>query len=289
MKTYTMESPDARQKPMDGSHVETADSRWKGLYRVGGAAALIAAGLEIAAALISVISSYTSGPPPGTIIGWFTFLQNNRFLGLVDLGLFDIAAVSLLVPMFLAVYIALRRASASFMAVATALYFVGIAAYLATETAFSMLSLSDQYAAATTDAQRSLFLAAGQAMLADQVGGGSGTGTYMAFFLMGVAGLIIATVMLRSNIFGKVTAAVGILANVIIVAYYIGLAFVSIPPAIGVLLFTAFGLIYLIWFILIGRRLLMLAQGILKEEVKQPAEAEASELVSVNECESHGG
>ncbi len=93
-------------------------TNWKILYRVGGTAALIAA------ALIGVISSYTSGPPPTTVIGWFTLLQNNRFLGLVDLGFFDIAAVALLVPMVLAVYIALRRASASFMAIATTLYFV---------------------------------------------------------------------------------------------------------------------------------------------------------------------
>ena len=234
---------------------------WKSLYRVGGAAALLAAGLEIAAALIGVISSYTWGPAPSTVIGFFTLLQNNRFLGLVDLGLFDIATMALLVPMFLAVYMALRRASASFMAIATTLSLVGIGVYLATETAFSLLSLSSQYAAATTDAQRSLFLAAGQAMLAEQVGGGSGTGTYMAFFLIGVAGLIIATVMQRSNIFGKVTASVGILANGIIVAYYIGIACVSIPLATGILLFSASGLIYLIWIILIGLRLFQLAQG----------------------------
>jgi hypothetical protein len=231
-------------------------TNWKSLYRVGGAAALIAAALEIAAALIGVISSYTSGPPPTTVIGWYTLLQHNRFLGLVDLGFFDIATIALLVPMVLAVYIALRRASASFMAIATTLYFVGIAVYLATETAFSLLSFSDQYATATTGAQRSLIEAAGQAMLADQVG--VGTGTYMAFFLMGVAGLIISTVMLRSAIFSKVTASVGILAYVIILAYYIGLVFVSIPLAIGVLLFSASGLLSLLWFILIGRRLLML-------------------------------
>ena len=172
--------------------------------------------------------------------------------------------------MFLAVYIALRRANASFMAVATALSFVGIGVYFATETAFSLLSLSDQYAAATTDAQRSLFLAAGQAMLCVAALCGSvGAGAYMAFFLMGVAGLIISTVMLRSAIFRKVTAYVGILANVITLAFYIGIAFVSIPLAIVVLLYSASGLVYLIWFILIGRRLLILAQGISKEEANQ--------------------
>ncbi len=264
MKMSTKKSPPASQKPMDGSLSETTALAWKPLYTVGGAAALLAAGLEMAAALIAVISS-TSGPAPSTVIGWFTLLQHNQFLGLVGLGLFDIAAVALLVPMFLAMYIALRRASASFMAIATTLGFVGIAVYLATETAFSMLSLSSQYAAATTDAQRALFLAAGQAMLAEQVG--AGTGTYMAFVLIGVAGLIIATVMLWSNIFGKVTAAVGILANGITLAYYIGLPFVSMRPSL--LIYSASGLVYLIWIILVGLRLFTLAQGGSLEETKR--------------------
>jgi hypothetical protein len=244
-----------------------SDANWKSLYRVGGAAALIAAGLEMAAALIGIISSSSSGPSPSTVTGFFTLLQHHRFLGLVDLGLFDIAALALLVPMFLAVCIALRRASASFMAIAMTLSLIGIAIYLATETAFSMLSLSSQYAAATTDAQRSLFEAAGQAMLAEQVG--AGTGTYMAFVLIGIAGLIIATVMLRSNIFGKVTAAVGILANAITLAYYIGLPFVSMRPSL--LIYSASGLVYLIWIILVGLRLFQLAQGGSLEEAKQPA------------------
>ena len=244
---------------------------WKGLFRVGGAAALLAAGLESTAALIGIISSFTSGPAPSTVIGWFTLLQNNRFLGLVDLGFLDIATLVLLVPMFLAVYMALRHTSASCMAIATTLAFIGIAVYLATETAFSLLSLSSQYATATTDAQRSLFEAAGQAMLASQVG--VGAGTYMAFVLIGVASLLISTVMFRSALFSNVTASVGILANGIIVAYYIGLAFVSLPQAIGLLLYSASGLLSLIWYILIGRRLLMLAQSVSKEEAKQPVVA----------------
>ncbi len=169
--------------------------------------------------------------------------------------------------MFLALYMALRRASAAFMAIATTLSLVGIAVYLATETAFSMLSLSSQYAAATTAAQRALFEAAGQAMQASQVG--AGTGTYMAFLLIGVAGLIIATIMLRSTIFGKVTAAVGILANGITLAYYIALPFVSMRPS--VLIYSASGLVYLIWIILSGLRLFQLARSIPKAEAKQPA------------------
>ena len=155
--------------------------------------------------------------------------------------------------MFSAVYLALRRASQAIVAVATAFSFVGIVVFLSTQTAFSMLSLSDQYAIATTDAQRSMLLAAGQAMLADQIG--VGAGTYMALFFLGVAGLIISAIMLRSEIFGKITASVGILANVITLAFYLGLAFVSTSLPLGVDLYYVSGLLSLIWYFQIGRRL----------------------------------
>src|ERR1051326_5407120 len=98
---------------------------------------------------------------------------------------------ALVIPMFLALYAALRRVSPSLMAIALTLGLIGIAAYLATNTAFSLLSLSDQYAAATTDAQRSVFEASGQAMLALY----QGTGFIVGVFLVLVAALIISAVM----------------------------------------------------------------------------------------------
>jgi hypothetical protein len=81
-----------------------------------------------------------------------------------------------------------------------------------------------------------------------------GTGIYMSFFLVSVAGLIIAIVMLRSRIriFSKVTAYVGILANVFGLSYYITLAF---APAIVFLPLSVSALFLLTWYILIGRQL----------------------------------
>jgi hypothetical protein len=82
-----------------------------------------------------------------------------------------------------------------------------------------MLSLSDQYAAATTEAQRTMLLAAGQAMLAinrfSSPGAHPGAGGYMSLLLIAVAGLITSSVMLRSDVFNRATAYVGILASAI--------------------------------------------------------------------------
>ncbi len=75
----------------------------------------------------------------------------------------------------------------------------------------------------------------------------------MSYVLGAVAGLIISAVMLRSNIFSKVTAYVGILMNVMML----------VPPTVGTigLLLSLISLVPLaIWYILIARRLFQLVQ-----------------------------
>ena len=229
---------------------ETSDSRWNWLYKVGGAAVLI-----IAVFIPIQIIVFVAWPPPSTVIGYFTLFQNNRLLGLLDLDLLLIADTALFIPMLLALYVALRRVSESFMAIATTLGFFGIAAYFASNTAFNMLSLSDQYAAATTDAQRAMFLSAGQAMLAIY----QGTAFHVNYILGAVAPLIISVVMLRSGIFSKVTAYMGILANVVAFGLYV--------PMIGILL-SLISVVFLeIWYILIAQRLFHLGRSVPRGDV----------------------
>jgi hypothetical protein len=253
MKTSNIESPSASHQRMNESHATIADSAWKPLYRVGGAAALTIVVLFVLQLIVLVAS-----PPPSTVIGYFTLFHKNALLGLLDLDLLSLADYVLFVPMFLALYAALRRASPSFMAIATTLALVGIAAYFASNTAFNMLSLSNQYTAATTETQRSTFLAAGQAMLAIY----QGTAFYVSYVLLAIAPLIISVVMLRSNTFGKVTAYVGIVANVLALGFFV-------PTTIGVFLSLISVVGLLIWYVLIARRLFMLGQGVSKEEANR--------------------
>ncbi|MGQ9552617.1 MAG: hypothetical protein ACUVWR_00745 [Anaerolineae bacterium] len=151
----------------------TEDRAWKGLFTVGGVAALIAAvvfrrNLDAELMLLRGAGIINAGPSasPTTVLDWFTLLQDNKLFGLTLLNLFDMVNYALVGLMLLALFAALRRTSQSAMTVAAAMGFVAVVVYLASNQALAMLSLSDQYAAATTDAQRSMLLAAGQATLA---------------------------------------------------------------------------------------------------------------------------
>jgi len=232
---------------------QTTGSRWKTLYKVGGAAALIAVvffrrniGAEIT--LFGITA-------PSSADGWFTLLQHNLWLGLGLLDFFDIVNYALVGLILLALYGALRQVDTSSMVIATASGLVGIAVYFASNQTFSMLALSNQYASSTSETYKATLLAAGEALLATYH---ESTGIYMGLFLVLLAGLIISIVMLRSNVFSKATAYMGILANVFGLGYFVALIF---APTITFLPPTISAPFRLIWYVLIARRFFQLGAG----------------------------
>lgn len=245
MTASILGTPPARQSRIDVPYVEPAEVAWKPLYRVGGAAALLSVGFIAVAVVV-----FLAWPPPATVLGHFTLLQRNWFRGLLDLDLLMMASYVVLGALYLALYAALRRANPSVMALALMLNLMGLAIYLTTNPAFAMLSLSGQYAAATTDAQRSSLLAAGEAVLANSVG----TAFDVSYVMGAIAMLLVATVMLRSAIFSKATAYVGLLMGILMIVpatagtFGLYLSLVSLVPTV-------------IWLILVARGLFQLGRG----------------------------
>jgi hypothetical protein len=234
---------------------QIAVSKWKGLYKAGGMSALVI-GMLLIVEMIAYIA--TSAPSLADAAGWFALFQSNRLVGLLDFGILELYGLVLFVPMFLALYAALRRAGESSMAIAMALAFVGIAANFATSRLFPLLTLSDLYAASATAAQKSQFLAAGQATLALGALGGIG-GSVEGGIPMAMAGLIVSVVMLRSNILGKAAGYAGIVANGAGLLMYFNAA---IAPAFsGSPFFGVFFLLSVVWFILVARGLFQLGLG----------------------------
>jgi hypothetical protein len=225
---------------------ESTDPRWRRLYRLAGAGALISAVFIPIQVLVFIV-----WPPPleGTAADWFALFQDNPLVGLLDLDLLLVADNVFLVPIFLALYVLLRRDGESVMAIATALGFLGIAFFIASNPAFEMLSLSDRYATATSEAQRSTFLAAGEAMLATW----QGTTFQAAYILGSVAGIAVGAVMLRSAVFSNLTGWMAILGNAVGLGLYV--------PVVGVYI-SVFSVLFLeIWYLLLARRLFQLGRG----------------------------
>ena len=223
----------------------TAFSEWGSLFRVGGWAALAV----LALVPIQMVVFFV-WPPPTSVIGWFDLLQTNALIGLLDMDLLMIVDYGLLALFFLGLYVALRRTSPSFAAIALTAELLAVAAYFASTTPFEMLTLSGQYAAAVSDAERLAAVAAGQATYAVW----QGTAFDVSYILSAAAALIASVLMLRSSVFGRATAYAGILMGVA------GL----VPPTVGGvgLVMSLVSLIPMwIWLFLAGRKLLKLARS----------------------------
>ena len=76
----------------------------------------------------------------------------------------------------------------------------------------------------------------------------------MGLFLVSVAGLIISSVMFKSNTFSRFTAVIGILAYALSLADYLREALTS-SVTIALLVILPNVLFLVIWFVLVGRRL----------------------------------
>ena len=142
------------------------------------------------------------------------------------------------------------------MAITLICIIVGSAIFFSTNNPFSMLTLSKQYAAATTDSEKSAIMAAGQVILSNTNQRAVG-GFNIGLFLVSIAGLLTSIVMIPSRVISRSSAHIGILAFALSLADYLRQALTQ-SLMIGLLVIILGALFLLIWFVQIGFRLYQL-------------------------------
>jgi hypothetical protein len=218
---------------------ETPNPHWKELYRIGGISSILVAAFIIFAIIAFFIWPFKPGFTSTENI--FTALQTDRLGGLMSLDLPFLVTVLVNIPLLLALYAALKQVNESYASIALVLGLVAVVALIPSRPLAELVSLSDKYAAATTEAERSQYLAAGESLHALF----NGTAWMVYTILTGISTLINSLLMLRSNVFGKVVAYVGMI-NVI---GSLGIFIPVIGPILSLL--ATFGAV--IWCILLAR------------------------------------
>lgn len=228
-----------------------------GLFRLGAGAALLAVLVALTDILLTFLPAGAEPPGSMTAVDWFRLFDENWFFGLRNLGLLpNILSLLLLIPLFLALHAAHRQVNSEFATLAVILSLVGTAIYLANNAAFPMWALSAKYTSATTEAQRTLFAAAGEAILAR--GEDFTPGALIGFLLAELGTLTISLVMLRGGIFSKATAYAGILGSLLLTVFTIWSTFTSALFEAAMILAMIGGLSSVTWYILTARRLFQL-------------------------------
>jgi len=219
------------------------------LYQLGGLTCMIL----IAYSLFTMLIMVGIGTPPETIEECFSMLKENRLYGLLRLDILTVFVMPLYYLLFYSIYLALKDTNKEFLSISTILVFAGLTLFLATPSVFSYLHLSDEYAKATIESDKNQLIAAGEAILASDMW--HGTGAKIGGILIQLGALIISMIMLKSNVFNKLTAYTGIVTHGLDLAHIVIGFFL---PTVGIILMAIAGPLYLLWFPLIGIRLFKL-------------------------------
>ena len=129
---------------------EAATSQWGNLRRLAGWTSLA----QLLCLLFAAVAGIAVGMEPATAQEYFAMLQNDRVVGLLRLDFPTLIMICLFSITSFGIYAALRRSDGAYAGLATALVYVGMVLALANHSAFSMIRLSDLYAAATNAAAR---------------------------------------------------------------------------------------------------------------------------------------
>lgn len=176
------------------------------LYQTGSISALI-----VCFFIPIQVATYLIWPHPADVVGWFELFNRNWFIGLISMDLLYIVNSIFCALLFLALYASLEEYNKGVSMIALLLGLVSIAIYFASNKAFEMWAISQQYAVAVTEAEKISCIAAGKILLA--IYKGTAFGVY--YVVNGISLVLFMYLMIKSNRFGKTTAYVGMASAVL--------------------------------------------------------------------------
>lgn len=242
-----------------------SDSGRKWWFRVGGLSAIAVAILYLVIVVLYVSVGGTIPSDAGEIL---------EFLGGHSMEWWAIIALSVLtnflyLPVALSLYLALREVNRNAVLVGAGLLvlFTVLENTVSWPNFVSLVELSNDYAAATSDAQQAAIL--GAATYASSVVGSAFLSVY-ATLVPALGELVIGFVMLRST-FGKAVAYLAMIAGILGVVSVVGRFMTDV---LGQVVIIA-SLLATIWFFLVGYRLYKLGQ-----EDHQQGSGEATKMDS---------
>jgi hypothetical protein len=203
--------------------------------------------------LVGSTFGYYLGSPPGNSETYLQALAGHRALAQFTYWIFALADV-LLIPATLGLYLALKGINKSAMLIAAGLvgFFIVLDLGITESNTLALVSLTQNYAAATSDTQRAIYLAAEHWGLA--------TLPVATFFSWAgpSAGFLIASLVMWNGIFGRRIARLGI---IIYSLGIVGSLYFLYPMPVLSLILTPVLIVYGIWLVSAGRKLYMLGKG----------------------------
>lgn len=221
------------------------------LYKIGGVAAI----LQLVSILAYSVILGVLGAKPETGLDYFTAYEISKVGTFFRGDILMLVLIGLYLGTFPALYVALRRYSPIYTAMATLFTLIAVTGVFAVESSFSLMHLGERYMSATSEMQRSELVAAAEAVIASDMWNSSAA--YMGGILLQGSGVMISVIILRSKDFSKVTAWSGLLGNGFDFIQHVLHIFL---PAVSGVIAMFMGVFYFVWFPMLARDFFRLAK-----------------------------
>jgi hypothetical protein len=220
------------------------------LFRAGGFTAILFLVYSFVTILILV---FLDGGYPETATECFDMLKENKFIGLLRLDIVSVIVIPFYYLLFFSLYYALKKDHELIAQIALFCTLAGVTIFISGVNIASIVIVSDKYHLATSPELKQQLLAAGEAMLASDMW--INTGAIIRGILIETGAVIFSILMLRTNVFNKMTGWVGVLTHGFDLSSIIIGLFI---PAIKDIFTMVAGPLYIVWFVLIAIRLFQL-------------------------------
>lgn len=226
----------------------STEAHWAKLYRIGAVLLILTA--VIWTIVFRLGSNLYASGQPSDAMGYLHLFAQKSALAATDWSLWIVSDI-LLIPASIAIYFALRRTNKRLALAGTILSLVYCVydIFVTELSSLILVHLAQGYAGAMTDAVRASIVASANSIVSAL--------PLMTFFsfLIGSVGMLLWSVVMLRNAFGRRLGIFGIIANFLAVLGSL-YPLISNPPIVLGIIFVYCIPIVAIWFVLVGIQLL---------------------------------
>ena len=227
------------------------NSDLKSTLKFGGIYTILAIGVVLAESILMYfVNGYQFKEDTFTALDWFRMIDQSRIATLIDKGILDVVFVLLLCPLYITLYNLLKGFDKLHAQFLTIIVFIGFAAYISTNTAFSILFAADVYK------YNSNLLTSAEGLQAI-----SKYGMYycLGFFFVTLANIGINIYLLKRNVINRIVTIIGLIGNGLILINYFSFAVIPTTDTFGTIVFPLGGGIMMLWYLVLGITLLRMS------------------------------
>jgi hypothetical protein len=221
------------------------------LYRAGGFTAILFLIYSIVTILIFILIKEGY---PQTALECYDMLKEDFFIGLLRLDIVSAVIIPFYYLLFFSLYHALKKDYELIAKIALFCILAGITIFISGLNIIELINLSNKYHAAASVEIKQQLVAAGEAILASDMW--ASTAAKFRGILIESGAVILSYIMLKTTVFSKINAWVGLVAHGFDLSSEVLSIFI---PAIKDIFTTVAGPLYMVWFVMIALRLIKIS------------------------------